>query len=130
MRSLKGACAVSVPASAGSNNLVGPDSIYLQACRTLITMAESSARWQAVAGPRSSTASNACPWAGDHPLEREVAATTHVLDALAMSPIAASNVALNSLSLCCTESPSVSAREKLAMTPRLRDSFSHASSRL
>ncbi len=34
--------------------------------------------------------------------------------------IAASSVALNSSSLCCAVSPSVSAREKLAMTPWLR----------
>lgn len=53
-----------------------------------------------------------------------------VLDALAISAIAASSVALNSSSLCCADSPSVRAREKLAMTPLLRNSFSHASSRL
>ena len=51
-------------------------------------------------------------------------------DALAILAIASSSVALNSSSLCCAVSPSVSAREKLAMTPLLRASFSHASSRL
>jgi hypothetical protein len=49
---------------------------------------------------------------------------------LAISAIAASSVALNSASVCCAVSPSVSAREKLAMTPLLRASFSHASSLL
>ena len=53
-----------------------------------------------------------------------------VADALAISAIAASSVALNSSSLCCAVSPSVSAREKLAMTPLLRASRSQASSRL
>ena len=52
-----------------------------------------------------------------------------VLDALAISAIAASSVALNSWSLCSAVSPSVSALEKLAMTPLLRASFSQASSR-
>ena len=53
-----------------------------------------------------------------------------VLDALAIMAIDSSSVASNSSALCCAVSPSVSAREKLAMTPWLRARRSHASSRL
>jgi len=49
-----------------------------------------------------------------------------VLDALAISAIAASSVALNSSSLCCAVSPSVSAREKLSRNNGVIASFSRA----
>jgi hypothetical protein len=53
----------------------------------------------------------------------------YVPEAEAISPIAASSTASNSCSLCPTVNPSVSAREKLAITPWLRDSRWQASAR-
>ena len=54
----------------------------------------------------------------------------YVIDAVKMPSIVASRAASNSSSLCCADSPSVSAREKLAITPGLRASRALASSRL
>ena len=56
--------------------------------------------------------------------------TSQVFDAAAISAIDLSSIASNSCALCCAVSPSVSAREKLAITPLLRASRAHASSRL
>jgi hypothetical protein len=57
-------------------------------------------------------------------------AVPQVPDAAAISAIAWPSVLSNSSSLCCAVSPSVSAREKLAMTPLLRARRAQASSRL
>jgi hypothetical protein len=59
-----------------------------------------------------------------------VGATTQVFEAAQMLAIDASSAALNSASDCFAERPSVSAREKLAMTPLLRDKRALDSSRL
>ena len=55
--------------------------------------------------------------------------SAHVFDASKMLWIDVSSVASNSASLCCADRPSVSAREKLAITPWLRASRALASSR-
>ena len=52
-----------------------------------------------------------------------------VLEAAKIPAIDDASVASNSSSDCCADRPSVSAREKLAMTPGLRESRSFASSR-
>ena len=57
-------------------------------------------------------------------------ACVHVIDAAKMLAIDSFSVASKSLSLCWTERPSVSAREKLAITPWLRTRRALASSRL
>ena len=54
----------------------------------------------------------------------------YVLDASKMLPMDPSSIALNSSSVCCAVSPSVRAREKLAMTPGLRIIRALASSRV
>lgn len=57
-------------------------------------------------------------------------ACVHVIDAAKMLAIDSFSVASKSLSLCWTERPSVSAREKLAITPWLRVRRALASPRL
>ncbi|MCU1355335.1 MAG: hypothetical protein JWM89_753 [Acidimicrobiales bacterium] len=70
-----------------------------------------------------------CSWAGQHGRPRPPAVLlAQVMEASKMPLIDSSSVASNSASLCWALSPSVSAREKLAMTPglRLRRSFASA----
>ena len=55
---------------------------------------------------------------------------SQVPDAAAISAIGLSSMASNSAGLCCAVRPSVSAREKLAMTPLLRANRAQASSRV
>ena len=55
---------------------------------------------------------------------------SYVLDASKMLAMDPSSIASNSSSVCCAVSPSVRAREKLAMTPGLRAIRALASSRV
>lgn len=71
------------------------------------------------------------PWHRDPDEQLEdQGSVRQVCDAWKMLSIDESSISLNSASLCSACSPSVSAREKLAATPRFRDIRAFASSRV